>query len=116
MRIASLQFASHRQPFFFSEAIEQKVPKLPRFRHLPGPQPALISQAKSGLILVNPMFSGGWTDTPPITYQMGTELPAVLSMAVRVNGKVGIHRNTAALKSRFIPASNPLPMLATCHL
>uniref|UniRef100_A0A914L4T0 GHMP kinase N-terminal domain-containing protein n=1 Tax=Meloidogyne incognita TaxID=6306 RepID=A0A914L4T0_MELIC len=32
-------------------------------------------------------IAGGWTDTPPITYQMGNILPAVLSISILVNGK-----------------------------
>nr|CAD2207239.1 unnamed protein product [Meloidogyne enterolobii] len=32
-------------------------------------------------------IAGGWTDTPPITYQMGNILPAVLSLSILVNGK-----------------------------
>ena len=32
-------------------------------------------------------LSGGWSDTPPITYEQGG---AVLNVAVKLNGQVGI--------------------------
>ncbi|CAK5076645.1 unnamed protein product [Meloidogyne enterolobii] len=46
----------------------------------------LVYQARSE-VTARVDIAGGWTDTPPITYQMGNILPAVLSLSILVNGK-----------------------------
>uniref|UniRef100_A0A1I8BSM9 GHMP_kinases_N domain-containing protein n=1 Tax=Meloidogyne hapla TaxID=6305 RepID=A0A1I8BSM9_MELHA len=46
----------------------------------------IVYQARSE-VTARVDIAGGWTDTPPITYQMGKILPAVLSLSILVNGK-----------------------------